>query len=597
MPLPRVKSPKGKKQRRPKAAAWIRLQELEDLGGLWCAGEIINLHGWKTLKYKETEHDVLILAELTTEIEGTCNCGEPAANFKFWGYTDPTFIRDLPIRHKRTRIYFRLQRKRCNNPECDKRKTFQQPLIEVHERYSITTRLLRYIEQASFFFLGNFSRIAEETGTNESTIRNIFTSRAKHLEENTQRLKKIGIFETPEWIAIDEVYPRKHGGEYCVITAPANQQVLDILPVNKEKELFKWLLQLPKRHEVKVVTIDMCVEYRSILRRLLPQALIVVDRYHVHNLLNVALKEVLEVIRASMTSSENHEFMRPEFLLLTSYRRLSEEEKEDEHGVKQPSPKQLADTWLKEVPDLAIAHSLKEEFFDILQLTDRQKAEKLTDLWLEKVIDFVDYFRAKYEKNFGEKWPDPFGNVPNTVVAWRDSILNYIDCKHRFKGKLITNSFAEFTNGQIKKAYRMGNNLSYEVLRLKVVYGGVIIKRRPPHPLDEKKPRRTRRRITRPNKLNDSEKNPTANLALMKKAREDGDETRNLLPNPQSNPEWTSRFEPIERDKLNSEIDVEAPDPETIEHPHTDDEDQHLKSHVARARRQFRFKPAQIKLF
>ena len=208
-----------------------------------------------------------------------------------------------------------------------------------------------------------------------------------------------------------------------------------------------------------------------------------VDRYHVHNLLNVALKKVLNVIRDSMTYSEHREHMRPEHLLLASYRKLADEEKKerkkrkekkDDRGVKKPSDKELLDKWLADVPDLKRAHGLKEEFSVILQLTDREKAEELTDEWLRKVSEFVDDFRAKYKKGYRGQgpWPDPFGSVPHTITEWRDSILNYINCKSMFSTRTVSNSFAEHANGRIKKAYRIGHHYSYEVLRLKCVYGG-----------------------------------------------------------------------------------------------------------------------------
>lgn len=573
MPLPRVKPSKIKKPRRPKAIQWVELeQRIEELPGVWCIGEVLNLPGWKTIKYKETDHDILVLAELTTECVNPCDCGTPSSEFQRWGFTAPCYVRDIPIRFKRVRVYFRPQRNCCK--KCG--RTFQQPLIAIDERHSMMRRLVEYIEKEAFKIFKNFSALAEEVGCNEQTVRNIFTRRSNSLEVETKKLKKEGSIKTPEWLAIDEVYPMKEA-EFCVITAPAHQQVLNVLPVNKEKELFRWLLQLPDRRSVKVVTIDMWPEYRRTVRRLLPQALIVVDRYHVHNLLNVALKQVLEVIRHSLSYTENRAYMRPEHLLLTSYRCLSEERQIDDKGKERLSPREVADKWLKDVPDIARAHRLKEEFFDILQLKDRQKAEELTDGWLKKVIDFTEYFRAQYKKNYFEKWPDPFGNIPNTISQWRANILHYIDCG-LINGATPTNSFAEFTNGQIKKAYRIGNHYSYEVLRLKVIYGGVIISRRPPHPLVEKKTRISRKNILTPGKKKLRAKNPEANLEILKTVREEQDETRGLLPKPQENPDWSTRFEIDRKSEQNRAFKNERESKKT-------------------GRRPIRFDPNQLKIF
>jgi transposase len=79
-----------------------------------------------------------------------------------------------------------------------------------------------------------------------------------------------------------------------------------------------WLLQLPGRHGVEVVTMDMWAPYLGAVRLLLPNAKIVVDRYHVHNLLNSAIRDTLGVIRNSMSYSEQRQHMRDPLLLLTS---------------------------------------------------------------------------------------------------------------------------------------------------------------------------------------------------------------------------------------------------------------------------------------
>jgi hypothetical protein len=49
------------------------------------------------------------------------------------------------------------------------------------------------------------------------------------------------------------------------------------------------------------------------------------------------------------------------------------------------------------------------------------------------------------------------------------------------------------------------------------------------------------KRVTQSRKEN-AEINPNSNLAKLRRAREDRDETKHLLPKPQENPGWMSRF-------------------------------------------------------
>lgn len=556
MPLPRAKISAVKKPKLAKAASWMWLQGLEGIGGQWCEGEIINLPGWKTIKYKETAHDIIILAEVTTEIEEH-GCSLPSPEFGAWGFTDPSYVSDLPIRRKRSRIYFRQQRKRCK--QCG--KTLQQPLVGVvGNRHPLTSRLVEYIEQESFSIFRTFSDIADETGVHELIVRNLFTTRAEQLD-------KIKMVETPKWIAIDEVYPKKKNEPRCVISAPEFRRVLDLLVDNKVPTIAKWMLQFPGRFSVEVVSMDMWKAYRKVVQQLFPNAVIVTDRYHVHNLLSVALKRVVEVVRDNMSYTECRKHMRREELLLKNYHRLSKKRSKDKKGKVRPSEKEIVEQWLKNVPDIAAAYCLNSDFSDILQLTDRQKAEEATDLWLERVCKFVEDFRAKYRKKYkGAEWKDPYGNVPNTITDWRTSILNYIDYKGYFDIN-ATNGFAEFANKVIKKAQKLGN-YTLPVLRHKVVHGGVLVNRRPPHPLDQKRSRKRRTRSVDDNNGARREKNPNANVARLERAQRERYEIEDLLPKPQENLEWTTRFETIvqfkqDHDTNEDELDIKAIDSQT----------------------------------
>lgn len=584
MPIPKFKIPAAKR-RRTTAATWILLEKrLKEIGGAVCYGEVINLPEWRTIEYIETAHDVIVLAELTTECTGHCSCGIPAKKLQGWGYTNVSFVRDIPIRCKRTRIYFRRQRKRCSR--CH--KNFQQPLVGIDEGHAITARLVEYIERESFDIYRTFADVADEVGTSEFTVRNVFTAHAKRLEHARQIVP-------PKWIAIDEVYPTRKS-EYCVITDPLGRRVLDLLPTNKTADVARWLLQLPDRHSVEIVTMDMWHAYRSIVRKLLPQARIVVDRYHVHNLLNVALKQVLDVVRDSMSHSERREHMRREELLLKKHRNLSKMKGRDSRGREKLSEKEAVLKWVKDVPDIAIAYQLKADFSDILQLTNRQKAEELTDVWLERAYDFAEYFRAKYKGNYSGIWMDPFGNVPGTISDWRVSILNYVEYKFYFEKK-PTNGFAENANKQIKKASRLGNSYSYEVLRLKVVYGGVLVRKRPPHPFNDKQSPRKRGLIKRRRAKDQSETNPNSNVISLKKIREENDETRDLIADPQENAAWAGRFDVASLHTTGLNLKEENAPLKERKRRGRKQSDQELTTAKGRRRRSFKDNRNQLKLF
>jgi hypothetical protein len=223
-----------------------------------------------------------------------------------------------------------------------------------------------------------------------------------------------------------------------------------------------------------------------------------------------------------------------------------------------PTEKDVVEKWLKDVPEIGTAYWLKEQLSDILQLTDRPKAEERLDAWLEEIWGFVKHFRAKYEKHYRGEWDEPVGNVVHTVNLWRSMILNYIDCKHSFERK-VTNAFAEYANREIGKAHLLGSSYTYEVLRVKVIYGGLLVSRRPPHPLKEMSPATEKGHASRRGGKKKGGINPQSNGARLERGREARDETKNLLPDPHDNAAWASRFEQRDQPDLSFDQGVWEP--------------------------------------
>src|SRR5207253_823203 len=133
---------------------------------------ILNLPGWRSVKYYETEDDIIVIAMPTTEPTNPCDCGN--SKYRKWGPAALSYVHDLPIRCKRTRVYFARQRYCC---ACG--KTFQQLPVGIDGRHRITARLAGYIEREAFSIFRTFSAIANEVGVSEQLVRNKLTERAE----------------------------------------------------------------------------------------------------------------------------------------------------------------------------------------------------------------------------------------------------------------------------------------------------------------------------------------------------------------------------------------------------------------------------------
>ncbi|WP_231638408.1 hypothetical protein [Rubeoparvulum massiliense] len=86
------------------------------------------------------------------------------------------------------------------------------------EKRASTKKLVVYIEKQSLSH--TFFSIAEEISIDEKTVRNIFRDYVNRLEEKI-------IFETPQWLGIDEIHVIK---PRCIFTNIKERTMLDILP-------------------------------------------------------------------------------------------------------------------------------------------------------------------------------------------------------------------------------------------------------------------------------------------------------------------------------------------------------------------------------
>lgn len=535
MPTPKLKLV-SEKPKQINCPQWNDLvKSIDDLSGEWQFGEIINIEGWLTLKYKEIDNYVFILADITTE--PACGCESELKEFKKHGLTRPTKILDSPIRGKFVEIYFRLRRYLCLS--C--KKTVQQTISGQANNHSLTQRLKEYIERESLNIYKNNVDISHETGVSECMIRKLASESIRELEKHRQ-------IKTPRYISLDENFVSTRKKVVCVITSPEEQIVLEILKDNNPVTIRRFLEQIPNPEKIEVVSIDMAPQYVSVLEKTLSKATIVIDRYHVQNLLNKELKAVLSVIKSRLTETQIRNTMDREVLLLKNRHKLGKVTRQKRMEFL-PSEKQAVKDWLKEYPLLFRAYSLKEDFCDILQLSDRKLAESRTDLWLKKLEQFVKDFGSEYKKECIQLNKKPFAASLISFRYSRKYILNYIDYKFRLSMK-VTNGFAEFANKQIKKANRKGNGLNYDILRAKVLYGGILRKPLPVHPLKSV----SKKSVRKPRKLIKKKyQNPNSNINLIKNERESKDELLTIQRNKSEEIALSKRIHISDCESLNQE--------------------------------------------
>ncbi|SBP89986.1 hypothetical protein THIARS_90136 [Thiomonas delicata] len=162
-------------------------------------------------------------------------------------------------------IYVDTQRWRCQ--ACG--KTFMEPLPAINTKREMTDRLVVWIGQQSL--RRTFASIAEDIGLDEKTVRNIFRDYVNELEKTVR-------FETPTWMGIDEIHIIK---PRCVISNIRSNTIVNLLPNRDKKTVINYLGNLDGRHDVQTVAMDMWVPYRDAVQAVMPDARIVIDKFHV----------------------------------------------------------------------------------------------------------------------------------------------------------------------------------------------------------------------------------------------------------------------------------------------------------------------------
>jgi transposase len=360
------------------------------------SANILNLPQYRVASVEEDEHDYHIYAE-TLKPQLRCVCG--SLSVSAWGAHEQ-LVKDLPIHAKRVGIYVRTRRFRCD--ECN--KTGFERLPAVSNKRAMTDRLVRWIGQQSL--KRTFSGIAEETGVDEKTVRNIFRDYVNELEQQVR-------IELPRWLGIDEIHilqPR------CVVANIEARTIVNILRDRNKRTVAGYLHSLSGRERVKYVAMDMWNPYRDAVATVLPQATVVIDKFHVVRMANVAMEQVRKSLRGRLTPKQRRGLMHDRFLLLKRERELTAQERF------------LVDSWSTQHPDLGEAYRLKEQFFAIYHADGKAAARSHYERWSASIPPTLK---------------GAFSPITTAWRSWSEPILAYFDHP-------VTNAYTESLNNLIE---------------------------------------------------------------------------------------------------------------------------------------------------
>jgi transposase len=379
---------------------------------------ILSLPKWNVLKVQQNEHDYLVTAEPEEKLAQCPHCG--AAGLLRFGKRDQIYMH-LPMHGKRVGVLVPRQRYRCAG--CG--KVTPEPLPDVDEKHRATEQLVSYVAEKSLE--QPFTDLAHEVGLHERTVRRIFRDHVAYLDRTTEML-------TPVALGIDEVTIKRTAR--LILTNLVQQTVYDLYPSRKEEHVARYLRALPHYDLIKLVSIDMWRPYKLVVQEVLPQAKIVVDKFHVVRMANKAVDDYRKSLREGLSQSDRRKLMRHRFVLLKRQHDLDEGEK------------WKLELWRTNFAMLGIAHELKEAFYGIYDAKDRHEAKRLYWDWLLSIPQELQPY---------------FKELTTALKNWEDEIFAYFDYR-------ITNAFTESMNSIVRKIQSEGRGYSFDVLRAKIRY-------------------------------------------------------------------------------------------------------------------------------
>lgn len=390
--------------------------------------DILNLKGLRVLRVHQTDTQYLIEAEPTETKVKQCCLLQPAGLVR--NGTKEQRFRDLPTHGKFVEISIKRQRFKCKS--CGQVVYNDVPNLNSHHR--MTERLVMVIRERGA--RQTFTSIADDVGLTEGTIRRVFR---ESLDETLHERD----LETPRVLGIDE---KMLMGTYrCIVGNVERRTMLDMLPNRQRGTIETWIKALPRRETIEVVCHDMWDNYRLIASKLLPDATIVVDKFHVTKLATDAMEKARRELNKDLDTATRRRLKQQRTLMFMRYASAPD------------SAKERMEEWFERLPTLKAAYWAKERFCNLYECADAETAAEVYEAW---------------KASLNPELAQVYAPIPVAMKRWRPYIFNYF--RYPF-----TNAYIESLNRLIGDFERAGRGYSFEILRAKALLAYGIEKKVP----------------------------------------------------------------------------------------------------------------------
>ena len=413
----------------------------------------------RCLQPKDGSPYLVFYCKPSDKYTGGCpNCG--SINYISHGPTQkPRAIHDINIGIMRVGLEIKVPRYRCK----DYGAAFRHVFESVPEGKQSTLRLREQLRRDVFTL--PFSQVAMEYGFTEGTICYIFDEYADELEANR------GPIIAPEVLGIDE----KHivHAMRGIFVDIKTDRLLEMTENNKEADIVGTIEKMVDYDKnIRIVTTDMANGYRAHIQLCLPNAKLIVDKYHVYHDLYSKVAKSKKTIMEKIGQQINDEpdpakaqHLKVVWDLVVHNAYLFKFGK-DKLAEKTRCIAIMADV-CKIFPEFNYLRLIKEGFERIYEQGSRADAEAVYKEWVKLIPPRGARNAAAWEKQYhvSADLYDELAIFYRTTQKWYQEIFNYFD-----DGCQFTNAAPEGTNSMIQRINAQGNGYGFKRLRAKALY-------------------------------------------------------------------------------------------------------------------------------
>jgi transposase len=369
--------------------------------------KMLNLQGVLADKIEITEDDKTIVVPCRGA-RRTANCPVCGASSKKVHQTKTRKVKHGMLNYRQIILQLTVRRFKCRHCQ----KVFTESFRGISRDRSsanLKIQMLDWLRQNSFNFIGKQFKVSPST-----LVRYLLKMNEDiKIDWATARITKLGIDE------------HSFRGHYLIITITdlSNKKLLAVLKSDSQATLEKFIREIPSEYRAKIdeVCTDLRSSYKTVVEKMLPQARLTADRFHVEMIARRALEEIRSVVQDKAKGSR----VNLKKLLWVNYDQLDERER-----IKL----RLAFEKYECYPILKQAWIVKEQLVKMYWAHSEKEAEKRFKniIMLLETSDRSHYLTA----------------MRKTLRKWKRPILNYFENK-------TTNGFTEGCHTKIKMIKRV----------------------------------------------------------------------------------------------------------------------------------------------